>query len=72
MTIAPHRLEEIETAQRIAAHCHSFLTGHRPAVQGAALASLLATWLAGHAPELREALLDAHIHLVRELVSLTR
>jgi hypothetical protein len=54
----------VGVAQRI----HPLLAGLPPQVQGAALADLLATWLAGHEPELREALLDLHIHTVRELV----
>jgi hypothetical protein len=52
----------------IAARCHPILAGHHPVIQGAALADLLATWLAGHDPEVREALLDAHVHLVREFL----
>ena len=57
-----------EEAVGIAARCHPLLAGHHPAIQGAALADLLATWLAGHDADLREAMLDAHIHIVRELV----
>jgi hypothetical protein len=57
-----------EEAVSIAARCHPLLAGHHPVIQGAALADLLATWLAGHDPEVREALLDAHVHIVRELV----
>jgi hypothetical protein len=51
------------------------LAGQPPSVQGAALADLLATWLAGHfagsAAEnaaLRDELLTAHIAVVRALI----
>ena len=57
-----------EMAVGIAQRIHPILAGHHPAVQGAALADLLATWLAGFDPDIREALLDNHIHTVRELV----
>jgi hypothetical protein len=53
-----------------------WLTSHPPGVQGAALADLLAIWLAEHAVEgdpgatyqLRETLLEEHIDFVRKLV----
>lgn len=57
-----------DTALRLAKLMYPFLAGKHPAVQGAALADLLATWLAGFDPDAREALLDNHIHIVRELV----
>jgi hypothetical protein len=44
------------------------LGGHHPAVQSSVIADLLAMWLAGHEHDIREALLDSHIGLVRELV----
>jgi hypothetical protein len=44
------------------------LAGHHPAAQGAALADLLAIWLAGHEHSLREPLLNNHVVRVRELV----
>lgn len=44
------------------------LAGHHPAVQSAVVADLLAMWLAGHEHDIREALLDSHLGLVRELV----
>jgi hypothetical protein len=52
------------------------LAGYPPQVQGAALADLLATWLAGHVtPDrsstngLRRDILDQHLRAVRELVA---
>jgi hypothetical protein len=59
---------EPDTAISLARRIHPLLAGQHPAVQGAALADLLATWLAGFDPDAREALLDNHIHIVRELV----
>jgi hypothetical protein len=51
------------------------LAGKEPAIQGAALADLLATWLAGHfadtpaaTSQLRAQLLKEHITVVRELI----
>jgi hypothetical protein len=56
--------EQIELVDKI----KPFLTGHDPSIQGAALAELLALWLAGHHPDLRHEMLDLHIDTVRELV----
>lgn len=52
------------------------LAGHPPMVQGAVLADLLAIWIAGHivvgkptrTAEIREAFLERHLELVRELI----
>jgi hypothetical protein len=52
------------------------LAGHRPELQGAALADLLATWLAGHHIEgdaratnrLRTTILTLHMEAVRGMV----
>lgn len=43
------------------------LGGHPAEIQGAVLADLLATWLAGHPPFLRENLLLMHFDMVRSL-----
>jgi hypothetical protein len=61
-------MPEPTVAVSVAKSIHPLLAGLHPAVQGAALADLLATWLAGFEPDVREALLDNHIHTVRELV----
>jgi hypothetical protein len=50
--------------------CAAILAGEDPGVQGAAIASLLACWLAGHEPEIRDRLIEAHIRAVREMVPL--
>lgn len=63
-------------AQRLVRAIGPILAGHASAAQGAALADLLAIWLAGHValgdPEateaLREGLLAAHMEAVRGLI----
>lgn len=73
MTAREREVAEIESLM-----C-AILAGRAPEVQGAALACLLATWLAGHFATagnvrgdddnaLRERLLRMHIAAVRELV----
>lgn len=54
----------VEIVERI----RPLLAGHHPAIQGAALADLLAIWLAGHPAAFREDLLTMHITKVRELI----
>lgn len=67
------RLAEIEaelvhTAENFVSTVKPVFAGLHPAVQGAALADLLAMWIAGHEPEVREKLLELHIEGVRALV----
>jgi xanthine/uracil permease len=64
-------------AQALARTIAPILAGHPPGVQGAALADLLATWLAGHigsTPEVtattRNGLLALHIKTVRALAAI--
>jgi hypothetical protein len=53
------------------------LAGHPPEMQGAVLADLLATWLAGHTvtgdqaatDRLREEMLAMHVELMRPLIA---
>jgi len=45
------------------------LQGNGPELQGAALADLLAMYIAGHHPALREEVLNLHIEMVRALVA---
>ena len=64
--------EVIDMVQKIRPH----LRGHAPEIQGAALADLAATWLAGHCvpgepertAELREQLLAEHVVHLRILI----
>lgn len=44
------------------------LAGKPAMVQGAALADLLATWIAGHHPDLRDEVLALHLEYVNWLV----
>jgi hemerythrin len=67
---------EARRAQELVEAIKPILAGEAPHIQGAALADLLAMWLAGHVavgdPEasqaMRETLLTAHIEAVRDLV----
>jgi hypothetical protein len=54
--------------QRISMLIRPLLVGAGPEVQSGVLADLLSLWLAGHAPQVREELLQAHMQLVRDLV----
>jgi hypothetical protein len=56
--------EAMELALKIA----PFFAGHAREVQSAALADLLATWVAGHSPAVREQVLTGHIDCVRKLI----
>jgi hypothetical protein len=59
-----------ETAEQeaIVAAIKPLLAGQEPAIQGAALAELLAIFLAGHHPAAREEIRAMHISAVRDLV----
>jgi hypothetical protein len=46
------------------------LKGYPPELQGAVLADLLSIWLAGHAPIVREEILQLHIAHVRERIEI--
>jgi hypothetical protein len=58
--------------------CRDVLAGHPAHVQGATLADLLATWLAGHriidnpreTKRVRERLIEEHLKVVRKLIPL--
>lgn len=50
--------------------CAKLLAGRHPAIQGAVLADLLATWLAGHVPTARLEVLAAHLGTASDLVAL--
>lgn len=69
---------ETTRAMQLVEQIRPILAGEDPAVQGAALADLLAMFLAGHvvvgSPEesegIREAYLTMHIEMVRKLIPL--
>ncbi|WP_245498854.1 hypothetical protein [Rhizobium ruizarguesonis] len=44
------------------------LAGHPAELQGAAIADLMAIFLAGMAPEMREEAIEFHVDLVRQLI----
>ena len=66
----------IAEVEAIVMRARAVLAGHPPALQGAALADLLAMWLAGHivpgsaskTNAKREALLKMHVEMVCELI----
>jgi hypothetical protein len=66
---------DLKRTLQLSASIHPLLSGHPPQVQGAALANLMATWLAGHyadsdgeTDQLRETLLAEHIEAVRRMI----
>lgn len=61
--------EKAYRADRIVEAIRPMLAGHPPEVQGAALADLLAIFIAGHHPALREEILAMHIDTVRALIA---
>lgn len=64
--------EEKDALARVAAFLQAqiepLLKGHDPRVQGAVLSDLVAIWIAGHAPALREQMIQLHLATVRDLV----
>jgi hypothetical protein len=57
-----------EDAMRLSMMIRPLLAGRAPEVQGAVLGELVSLFIAGHHPDLRDAMLDEHIKLVRGLV----
>jgi hypothetical protein len=57
-----------DQAEMLADQCRGLFAGLHPGVQGAALAELLATWIAGHRPEVRERIFVIHVEGVRALI----
>ena len=63
------RSEQTREVEAVVEAIRPLLAGRTPEVQGAVLADLLAIFLAGHHPELREKLLAMHIDGVRNLIA---
>ena len=63
------RSDQAHEVEAIVEAIRPMLAGKTPEVQGAVLADLLAIFLAGHHPELREQLLTMHIEGVRKLIA---
>jgi hypothetical protein len=61
-------VEAATRSQELVDQIKPILAGQEAAIQSAILADLLAIWLAGHAPQMRDEILVAHIALVRELI----
>lgn len=72
MSSAEQATDAMFLAEAIRQFVHGALAGRPPGVQGAVLADLVATWLAGHqgpnAEDLRAELMALHIRLVLDLV----
>lgn len=72
----PDYEDQAAAAERIAQKTYALLVGHPSEIQGAVLADLLATWLAGHivhdnpaeTHKIRKSVLDLHIEVVRKLI----
>jgi len=60
--------ENARLAEDIVDDIKPILAGHPPDVQGAVIADLLAIFLIGYPPQMREEVLEFHIDAVRELI----
>jgi hypothetical protein len=58
----------VDQAEMLADQCRALFAGLDPGLQGPALAELLATWIAGHRPEVRERIFVIHLEGVRALI----
>jgi hypothetical protein len=61
--------DQVATVESVREKIRPILAGLAAEVQGAVLADLLAIWLAGHNPELREDMLVMHLGMVRKLLT---
>jgi hypothetical protein len=61
-------MTDTEEREAIVAAIKPLLAEHDPVIQGAALAELLALFVAGHRPAVRDEILGMHVSAVRELV----
>jgi len=60
----------IHEVDGLVADIKPLLAGRHPGVQGAALAELVALWVAGHAPMIRDTIVRGHIEVIDKLVPL--
>ena len=58
----------VELSQQIMHDIRKLLASHPPEIQGAAMADLLAIFIAGHHPDIRETIFTMHIDAVRRLI----
>lgn len=69
MTRTPPPIPKVIEQQRmLIGPIKALMAGHDPEVQGATLVELLALFLAGHHPDLREGILMIHIDAVRDMI----
>lgn len=61
-------LPDPRKVDRLVKRIMPLLAGKGPEIQGGALADLVAIFIAGHHPGLRDEVLQMHIDLVRQLV----
>jgi hypothetical protein len=61
-------MNKFKQIQRIVNQIRPLLANQPPDIQGGVLIELLATFIAGHHPLLRDELLTLHVNIVRELV----
>ncbi len=67
--MSQHRIDpDMAPVAAMVSAARPVFAGRQPHHVGAALADLVATWLAGHPAELREDLLAMHIEYVRMLI----
>jgi hypothetical protein len=70
-------MDNLDEVRRLEREIGALLAGKPPQVQGAALATLLAKWLAGHinfvsdvaTRQMREELLSDHLDVVKQLIA---
>lgn len=60
---------EMQAVDRITKQCEAALKGAGPAVQGAVLADLAASFFAGHHPAVREEVIVAWLETMRALIA---
>lgn len=60
-----------DEALTLAKSLHPFFKGREPGVAGAALGDVVATWLSGHHPKVRDAILHDWLTMVLKIVQAT-
>ncbi|MDX0230341.1 hypothetical protein GOC14_07235 [Sinorhizobium meliloti] len=60
--------ERIDQVRKITTACKAHLRGHPPEIQGAVLADLISMFVAGHAPVLRNDVMDRLLETICGLV----
>jgi hypothetical protein len=63
-------LEMTKTTDRIIEQIRPLLAGHNPATQGAVVAELLAIFLGGHPPGMRQEIYDATVEMAVNMIKL--